>query len=80
VRFRLNEHGEPIEIVFHQSSAANHLIEEFMLLANRIVAKEAGGNGRLEIGERLAGRGERLEVRGERREGMPKIIVGDKEP
>jgi ribonuclease R len=66
VRFRLNEHGEPIEIVFHQSSAANHLIEEFMLLANRIVAKEAGGNGRLDIGERLEGRGERLEARGER--------------
>ena len=51
VRFRLNEHGEPIEIVFHQSTAANHLIEEFMLLANRIVAKEAGGNGRLDIGD-----------------------------
>ena len=62
VRFRLNEHGEPIEIVFHQSTAANHLIEEFMLLANRIVAKEAGGNGRLDIGERLEGRGERAFV------------------
>ena len=49
VRFRLNEHGEPIEIVFHQSTAANHLIEEFMLLANRIVAKEAGGNGQLTV-------------------------------
>ena len=59
VRFRLNEHGEPIEIVFHQSTAANHLIEEFMLLANRIVAKEVRG-------ERLEVRGERLEVRGER--------------
>ena len=51
VRFRLNEHGEPIEIVFHQSTAANHLIEEFMLLANRIVAKEVGGIGRLDIGD-----------------------------
>ncbi len=59
VRFRLNEHGEPIEIVFHQSTAANHLIEEFMLLANRIVAKEVRG-------ERREVRGERLEVRGER--------------
>ena len=49
VRFRLNEHGEPIEIVFHQSTAANHLIEEFMLLANRIVAKEVGGNGQLTV-------------------------------
>jgi ribonuclease R len=66
VRFRLNEHGEPIEIVFHQSTAANHLIEEFMLLANRIVAKEAGGNGRLDIGERREAKGERREVRGER--------------
>ena len=66
VRFRLNEHGEPIEIVFHQSTAANHLIEEFMLLANRIVAKEVRGE-RLEVrGERLEVRGERLEGRGER--------------
>ena len=66
VRFRLNEHGEPIEIVFHQSTAANHLIEEFMLLANRIVAKEVRGE-RLEVrGERLEVRGERREVRGER--------------
>ena len=66
VRFRLNEHGEPIEIVFHQSTAANHLIEEFMLLANRIVAKEAGGNGRLDIGDGREAKGERREVRGER--------------
>ena len=62
VRFRLNEHGEPIEIVFHQSTAANHLIEEFMLLANRIVAKEAGGERREVRGERLEGRGERAFV------------------
>ena len=73
VRFRLNEHGEPIEIVFHQSTAANHLIEEFMLLANRIVAKEVRGerrevrgDGRLDIGERREAKGERREVRGEK--------------
>ena len=60
VRFRLNEHGEPIEIVFHQSTAANHLIEEFMLLANRIVAKEAGGNGRLDIGDGRLDIGEKV--------------------
>ena len=60
VRFRLNEHGEPIEIVFHQSTAANHLIEEFMLLANRIVAKEVGGNGRLDIGDGRLDIGEKV--------------------
>ena len=42
VRFRLDEAGEPTDIVFHQSTDANHLIEEFMLLANRIVAAEIG--------------------------------------
>ncbi|MBR5855016.1 MAG: ribonuclease R [Paludibacteraceae bacterium] len=44
VRFQLDEQGDPTEIVFHRSTDANHLIEEFMLLANRIVAKEVGGN------------------------------------
>ena len=42
VRFRLDDDGNPIEIVFRQLTDANHLIEEFMLLANRIVAKEIG--------------------------------------
>lgn len=42
VRFLLNEEGEPTEIIFHHSTDANHLIEEFMLLANRIVAAEIG--------------------------------------
>ena len=42
VRFRLDEAGEPPDIIFHQSTDANHLIEEFMLLANRIVAAEIG--------------------------------------
>ena len=42
VHFRLDEHNEPVEIFFHNSLDTNHLIEEFMLLANRIVAAEIG--------------------------------------
>lgn len=42
VHFRLDEHNEPIEIFFHNSLDTNHLIEEFMLLANRIVATAIG--------------------------------------
>jgi ribonuclease R len=38
----LDEQGEPIDIFFHKSYDSNHLIEEFMLLANRIVAVEIG--------------------------------------
>lgn len=42
VHFRLDEKGEPISIFFHKLFDSNHLIEEFMLLANRIVAAEIG--------------------------------------
>ena len=42
VHFRLDETGEPIGIYFHKLFDSNHLIEEFMLLANRIVAAEIG--------------------------------------
>ena len=42
VHFRLDENNEPIDIFFHNSLDTNHLIEEFMLLANRIVATEIG--------------------------------------
>ena len=45
MRFRLDKHGHPTEIYFEQSNEAHHLIEEFMLLANRTVAK-AVGSGR----------------------------------
>lgn len=45
MRFRLDAHGEPVEIYFEQPNEAHHLIEEFMLLANRTVAK-AVGSGR----------------------------------
>ena len=42
VHFRLDDNNEPTEIFFHKSLDTNHLIEEFMLLANRIVAAEIG--------------------------------------
>ena len=42
VHFRLDEDNEPVDIFFHNSLDTNHLIEEFMLLANRVVATEIG--------------------------------------
>jgi ribonuclease R/exosome complex exonuclease DIS3/RRP44 len=42
VKFHLNEAAEPIGVYFKQSKDANHLIEEFMLLANRKVAEFIG--------------------------------------
>lgn len=51
VHFRLDEEGEPIEIFFHKSFDSNHLIEEFMLLANRIVATDIGKRGKTKAGE-----------------------------
>jgi len=45
MRFKLDEHGHPVEIYFESPNEAHHLIEEFMLLANRTVAK-AVGSGR----------------------------------
>lgn len=45
MRFRLDEHGHPTSIYFESPNEAHHLIEEFMLLANRTVAK-AVGSGR----------------------------------
>ena len=45
MRFKLDEHGNPVEIYFESPNEAHHLIEEFMLLANRTVAT-AVGSGR----------------------------------
>ncbi len=42
VKFNLNEEGEPEGVYFKISKDANHLIEEFMLLANRKVAEYIG--------------------------------------
>lgn len=39
VRFKLDEKGKPIGIVVKESKEAHQLIEEFMLLANRVVAE-----------------------------------------
>ncbi len=45
MRFKLDSKGRPTEIYFESPNEAHHLIEEFMLLANRTVAK-AVGSGR----------------------------------
>ncbi|MEO8234842.1 MAG: ribonuclease R [Flavobacterium sp.] len=42
VKFNLSEDGEPEGVFFKVSKDANHLIEEFMLLANRKVAEYIG--------------------------------------
>ena len=42
VKFNLDENGEPQGVYFKVSKDANHLIEEFMLLANRKVAEYIG--------------------------------------
>ncbi len=42
VKFNLNEAGEPEGVYFKVSKDANHLIEEFMLLANKKVAEFIG--------------------------------------
>jgi ribonuclease R len=39
VRFKLDEKGDPIGIMIKESKEAHQLIEEFMLLANRLVAE-----------------------------------------
>ncbi len=42
VKFNLDENGKPLGVYFKESKEANHLIEEFMLLANRTVAELIG--------------------------------------
>ncbi|HEY1200453.1 MAG TPA: ribonuclease R [Niastella sp.] len=42
VRFKLDETGKPIGILVKESKEAHQLIEEFMLLANRVVAENVG--------------------------------------
>ncbi|MEM7162784.1 MAG: ribonuclease R [Bacteroidota bacterium] len=41
-KFKLNAYNEPIEIFQKKMDSANYLIEEFMLLANKIVAESIG--------------------------------------
>lgn len=42
VKFEIDEKGKPISVYFKESKDANKLIEEFMLLANRMVAEKIG--------------------------------------
>lgn len=42
LRFEVDEKGHPVSVYFHVSTPATKLIEEFMLLANRIVAESVG--------------------------------------
>jgi ribonuclease R len=42
VKFHLDEKGKPIGVYFKEAKEANWLIEEFMLLANKLVAEKIG--------------------------------------
>jgi ribonuclease R len=42
VRFRLDEEARPVEVVVKESKESHQLVEEFMLIANRTVAKHVG--------------------------------------
>ncbi len=42
VKFNLDEKGKPLGVYFKEAKEANHLIEEFMLLANRTTAETVG--------------------------------------
>ncbi len=42
VKFNLDENGKPLGVYFVEGKESNHLIEEFMLLANRTVAELIG--------------------------------------
>lgn len=42
VKFKIDEKGRPLDVFFKESKEANWLIEEFMLLANKHVAKYVG--------------------------------------
>ena len=42
VKFNLDEKGKPLGVYFVEGKESNHLIEEFMLLANRTVAQVIG--------------------------------------
>ena len=45
VKFNLDKEGKPLGVYFKEMDSANHLIEEFMLLANKRVAEFAGHSG-----------------------------------
>jgi ribonuclease R len=49
VRFNLDENNEPVGVYFKISKDSNHLIEEFMLLANKKVSEFVSLNKKGEI-------------------------------
>lgn len=46
VGFDIDEKGKPLSVIFKEQKEANHLIEEFMLLANKTVAQHIGRPGK----------------------------------
>ncbi len=42
VKFNLDENGKPLSVYFKEAKESNHLVEEFMLLANKRVAEFIG--------------------------------------
>jgi ribonuclease R len=42
VKFEIDEKGKPLNVYFKESKDSNHLVEEFMLLANKCVAESVG--------------------------------------
>lgn len=42
VKFKLDENGKPLEVLFKEQKDAHKLVEEFMLLANKAVAEKIG--------------------------------------
>jgi ribonuclease R len=46
VSFEIDEKGKPVSVYFKEQKAANMLIEEFMLLANKTTAQHVGKPGR----------------------------------
>ena len=49
VRFKLDENNKPIDIIFKVGKDSNKLIEEYMLLANRHVAKFLNSKGMVSV-------------------------------
>ena len=46
VKFNIDEKGKPLGVYFKEQKEANHLVEEFMLLANRTVAEFVDNHGK----------------------------------
>ncbi|MDR3327976.1 MAG: ribonuclease R [Prevotellaceae bacterium] len=42
VAFEIDEKGKPVDVYFKEAKESNHLVEEFMLLANKTVATHIG--------------------------------------